>query len=347
MKIVLISCVKTKLPHKAKAKNLYTSPLFKYSLKYAKSFNPDKTFILSAKHGLLNLEQEVESYEQTLNQMNSQELKLWVKKILEKLKTVCDLEKDEIILLTGNNYGKHLLPHISNYKLPLKGLSMGKRLQFLKEKTSNENLCEEVHCLFDNAKKLDFPFDKKEIPLNGIYILFEKGEKGHDSDRIVRVGTHTGKDQLRSRIHQHFVNENKDRSIFRKNIGRALLNKEKDPYLKIWDLDLTTRESKEKFGKLIDEKKQKEIEKKVTKYLQNNFTFILIPIDNKDERLNTESKIISTVSLCKNCNSSQNWLGLHSPKQKIKDSGLWLVNELYKNPLSKEDFKKLKRILEI
>jgi len=26
-----------------------------------------------------------------------------------------------------------------------------------------------------------------------------------------------------------------DRSIFRKNIGRALLNKSKDPYLKIWE----------------------------------------------------------------------------------------------------------------
>jgi len=48
-------------------------------------------------------------------------------------------------------------------------------------------------------------------------------------------------------LYQHYhVNENKDRSIFRKNIGRALLDKNKDPYLKIWELDLTYRRNKEK-----------------------------------------------------------------------------------------------------
>jgi len=33
-----------------------------------------------------------------------------------------------------------------------------------------------------------------------------------------------------SRLLQHFVMENKDRSIFRKNIGRALLARAGDPY---------------------------------------------------------------------------------------------------------------------
>ena len=84
--------------------------------------------------------------------------------------------------------------------------------------------------------KLKFPFDKKKIPLNGIYILFEKGEFAHNTNRIVRIGTHTGNNQLHSRLFQHFLNENKDRSIFRKNIGRALLNKERDTFLEKWEL---------------------------------------------------------------------------------------------------------------
>ena len=84
--------------------------------------------------------------------------------------------------------------------------------------------CEEIHNLFNNTKRLKFPFNEEEIPLNGIYILFEKNEFAHNLDRIVRVGTHTGDNQLRARLNQHFVKENKDRSIFRKNIGRALLN---------------------------------------------------------------------------------------------------------------------------
>lgn len=85
--------------------------------------------------------------------------------------------------------------------------------------------CHTLHQWFNGMKKFSFPFDKQEIPQNGIYILFEKGEFAHSANRIVRIGTHTGENQLRSRLIQHFLKENKDRSIFRKNIGRALLNK--------------------------------------------------------------------------------------------------------------------------
>ena len=66
-KIVLIACVSQKLNKKAKAKDLYTSQLFKYSLAYAHSLNPDKIFILSALHHLLDLEMEIEPYNVTLS----------------------------------------------------------------------------------------------------------------------------------------------------------------------------------------------------------------------------------------------------------------------------------------
>ena len=68
----------------------------------------------------------------------------------------------------------------------------------------------------------------KKIYKNGVYILFEKNESGHNGDRIVRIGSHTGNDNLVKRLEEHFLKENKDRSIFRKNIGRALLNKNSD-----------------------------------------------------------------------------------------------------------------------
>ena len=178
--------------------------------------------------------------------------------------------------------------------------------------------CRRLHILFSNMKRLRFPFDEKDISKNGIYILFEKGEKGHGTDRIVRVGTHTGNNQLPSRLNQHFVNENKDRSIFRKNIGRALLNKRKDSYLKEWELDLTTKEAKNKFNSLINPDRQKEIEKEVSKYIQNNFSFVVFPVEEKEKRLEMESKIISTLSLCTECRPSMNWLGLSSPKEKIR-----------------------------
>jgi hypothetical protein len=196
-------------------------------------------------------------------------------------------------------------------------------------------------------KKHSFPFNEQEIPENGIYILFQKGESAHSVNRIVRIGTHTGNNQLRSRLFQHFLNENKDRSIFRKNIGRALLNKDKDSFLEQWEIDLTTKNAKELHSNSIDFIKQKETEKRTTKYIQDNFSFVVFQIDNKNKRFEIESKIISTVSLCDECRPSQNWLGLFSPKEKIGKSGLWLVNELWKTPLSDTDMIELKQMLKI
>lgn len=202
--------------------------------------------------------------------------------------------------------------------------------------------CNTIHQWFNGMKKFTFPFEKQEIPENGIYILFEKGEFGHSTNRIVRIGTHTGQNQLRSRLFQHFLRENKDRSIFRKNIGRAILSKYNDSFLEKWELDLTTRNAKDQHSDSVDFVKQKEIEKRVTKFIQDNFSFVVFQIDDKKKRLYFESRIISTVSLCEECKPSENWLGKSSPKEKIRKGGLWIVNELWKTPLNDEDMIELK-----
>ena len=69
-RIVLISCVSRKGKTKAKAKDLYKGPLFTNSLEYAKSLNPDKIFILSALHNLLDLDTEIEPYDVTLSYLS-------------------------------------------------------------------------------------------------------------------------------------------------------------------------------------------------------------------------------------------------------------------------------------
>lgn len=210
--------------------------------------------------------------------------------------------------------------------------------------TINEK-CDKLHQWFDKLERMNFPFDESKIPKNGIYILFEKGEHGHESDRIVRVGTHTGENQLRSRLRQHFLNEKKDRSIFRKNIGRAFLNINSNPFLKQWELDLTKKAEKEKYSHLVDFDMQTKVEKKVSKYIQDNFSFVTFEVAEKDKRLEFEARIISTVSLCNECNPSKNWFGNNSPKKKIRESGLWLVNNLYNDPLSNEQMNQLEKIL--
>ncbi|MCK9858309.1 hypothetical protein CFI03_006920 [Paenibacillus sp. ATY16] len=186
-----------------------------------------------------------------------------------------------------------------------------------------------------------YPFDDKLIPMNGIYFLFEKDEIGHDVDRIVQVGSHTGMNQLRSRLQQHFVNPSKDRSILRKNIGRCLLHQTMDRYLKVWDLDCTSLANKAKYGSQIDTVYQQTIEKKVSEYIQNNFSFCVLEVPSKEERKYLKSKIVSTVATCQECIPSDHWLGMSSPNSKIQDNGLWQVNELFNEPLDQYNLQRL------
>jgi hypothetical protein len=207
------------------------------------------------------------------------------------------------------------------------------------------DICERLHHLFNRQKRFRFPFDIKDIPANGIYILFESGEKAYDCDRIVRAGTHTGQGQLPSRLKQHFLKPNKDRSIFRKNIGRALLKKSGDPYAKNWEFDLTTRAARMLHRELMGNERQGQIECEVSSYIQTNFSFAVVEVPEKIDRLRIESRIISTVSNCMKCGPSSTWLGLDSPVKKICDSGLWLVNGLYKESLSEEEMTWLQKTL--
>lgn len=207
-----------------------------------------------------------------------------------------------------------------------------------------KSLVSELHSLFNQKEKFTFPFDKSKLPKNGIYIIFEKGEYFEKMNRIVRVGTHTGENQLRSRLIQHFVKENKNRSIFRKNIGRCILNIENESYLDSWELDITPKKGREDKLKKINNELEKILENRISKYIQNNLSFCVFEVNTKEDRLFWESKIISTLSNAAQSGKikpSENWLGNKSPKDKIRASGLWQVNELYKESLTNTEFDKL------
>lgn len=134
-KIVLLSCVSKKLDHKAKAKDLYQSPLFIKSLKYAETLQADAIYILSAEHHLLKLDTQIEPYDVTLNKMRKAERTTWGEKVIEQLKKVADLELDKFIILAGKNYTQPIEGYLKNIEQPLNGMQIGKRLQFLTENT--------------------------------------------------------------------------------------------------------------------------------------------------------------------------------------------------------------------
>ena len=133
-KVTLISCVSKKLNFKSEAQDLYQSPLFKKNFAYAKKINSDEIYILSAKYGLLKLNDKIEPYDITLNKMNVSEKKKWSDEVYQELQKYEVINNINFIFLAGENYRKYLVDKLPHYEIPMKGLQIGKQLQFLTEK---------------------------------------------------------------------------------------------------------------------------------------------------------------------------------------------------------------------
>ena len=340
--IILLSCSARKAENPLPAAELYQGTLFKASLAWAQQQQADAIYILSAKHHLVEPDRVLQPYDLTLNDMPIAELRRWSDAVLEQLKSATDIERDRFIVLAGDKYRKYLLPHLVNVELPLEGMRIGKQVQFLQRQVQAADPgheagpadCAELHQHLAVLPRHRFPFDVAELPKNGIYILFESGEHAHGTDRIVRIGTHRGQDQLPARLKEHFQNENKDRSIFRKNIGRALLNREQSPLAEQWETDLTTREARQQHGHAVDRDALEETEHQVSVYMRSNLSFSVIEVPEKSTRLRLEAGLIATVNRCPDCSPSRTWLGKFSTKPRIARSGLWLVQGLDAEPLT-------------
>lgn len=66
--------------------------------------------------------------------MKSKEIREWGECVIEELKEYTNLGYDKFVLLAGEKYRRHLLPHIKNYEIPLQGLKIGEQLSWLKQK---------------------------------------------------------------------------------------------------------------------------------------------------------------------------------------------------------------------
>ena len=223
---------------------------------------------------------------------------------------------------------------------------------------SASELCRWLHEQIEPLPFFSFPFDVKLFPLNGIYFFYERGETwghGGSKPRIVRVGT-ARDGNFRPRIAEHYLlNETRmnfgpnqpaahERSIFRKNLGMALLNRVRDPYLSIWKVDLTSRRARDELASRRDIVKEKSIEAEVTRRLRADFSFRCVTIEGQESRMGSkglESALIGTLAHCSLCEPSETWLGKFSPKREIQESGLWLVQHLKAPEMTSEDQSRL------
>jgi len=215
-------------------------------------------------------------------------------------------------------------------------------------------LCQWFHTQLAQLPTVAYPFARERLPENGIYFFYEKGEvwgHGENQPRIVRIGTHR-EGNFRSRISEHFLlNDAKmnfgatrppphDRSIFRKHIGRALLNRSHSPYLGVWNIDFMKRENLRQYAHLRDIEKERRIEAEITRLLREEFSFRFVVLEGQAARMGSgglEARLIGTVARCDTCQPSPDWLGQYSPEEKIRQSGLWLVHHLRAEPLTEPD----------
>jgi len=205
----------------------------------------------------------------------------------------------------------------------------------------NNTMCYKLHKLFNNMQRYTTE-TINEIPFkNGIYIFFEKGEKFGEWDRIVRVGTDLGQNHLINRLKQHLVKENKDSSVFRKNIGRAILSKTNNPLIDYWNIRFTIKENKELFYNEEKAEECKKIEKQITEFMNSKLSFVVFPLQTKEERLRFEKAIISSLYNCADFTESENWLGNYVPETQythVNSSHMWLSKGLHAKPLTDQEF---------
>ena len=134
----LISCTKSKQNYPCKASEIYSaSDLLRKAYSYATK-NYDFIAILSAKYGLLFPDDEIEPYDLTLNDMNSQQRKEWTEKVFNQMKSRMRLKDfDKVFFHAGRKYREYLIPKLQKIGIcceaPLKDLGIGKQKAWYKE----------------------------------------------------------------------------------------------------------------------------------------------------------------------------------------------------------------------
>lgn len=131
--VVLVSCVKSKLPKAAPARLLYCSDWF---TKVRNVVEPQGVpwFVLSALHGLVPADKEIAPYELTLNTMGVADRRAWADSIYRTL--VPELQGHKrVVFLAGLRYREFLVAHLERdgweIEVPMEGLTIGQQLSWL------------------------------------------------------------------------------------------------------------------------------------------------------------------------------------------------------------------------
>jgi len=350
MRVCLVACSKSKRLHPCSAEQLYNSTLFKASREFALNYCDDWR-ILSALHGLVNPDLKLSPYNKEMANRNSSEGCKWTEKVIDELKRQYP-PGTIFTFLAGEKYIKPLsqplLDHGFRLANPLKGKSIGKRVQWLNQANKSCDCLRHLDRLYDilhrvvdfyggSLKTLNQYLSERHSYKRGVYFFYDQKEPRVtllNQPRIVRIGTHAvskgAQSTIINRLRQHRGTlgglGNHRGSIFRLHVGKAILNQ------------IPNNNNFSTWGKGQHALKQVrdsevELEKKVSEYI-GNLHIIGVEIDDDpgpaSDRAYIERHAIGLVSEAAKYldKPTDGWLGLYSDRETIRCSGMWNLNHV-------------------
>lgn len=132
IKIGLVGCAKTKRSYETRARHLYVSPLFKATLAYAEAVC-DETFVASAFHGLVPVDEFVRPYDRTLRDLPKRERLAWGGRLVDAVASRFTGLPLHLMVFAGVEYTQPIQAAVRGrsweIEAPLVRLSIGQRLQ--------------------------------------------------------------------------------------------------------------------------------------------------------------------------------------------------------------------------
>jgi hypothetical protein len=345
--IALVSCVSRKGARRAKAKDLYDSPLFKKARDYAETCS-NTWYILSAKYGLLTPDTIIAPYDDTLNTKSRAERQQWAERVWRDLSPRVQ-PSDRIVILAGQRYREFILPKLVArgcvVDVPMEGLGIGRQLGWLSGALRSSSTQRNLARLYRILDGLELGLGGRRLmseccgqqrwPKGGVYFFFEPGETRSDSraSRIVRVGTHgvsRGSNATlwnRLRTHRGTADGlgNHRSSIFRLHVGAALVSR--DPHLAVasWGI-----------GQAVSaniQRRERDLERAVSRHI-GSMSVLWLAVEGEagpsNDRAYLERNLIGLLTSTNGPADppSPDWLGRCSPNRRIRQSGLWNLDFL-------------------
>ncbi len=137
--MIVIGCGKAKLSQPAPARELYTGSLFRAARKYAEqrqALTGEPWAILSARHGLVSPEFQLEPYDECLK-LKGEALAAWAKEAAAACVRLMRGGPHRVECLAGRAYADPFRAELDEWRVPscepLRGRELGMRLRWLSQ----------------------------------------------------------------------------------------------------------------------------------------------------------------------------------------------------------------------